>query len=71
MGKKRTQYSIDFKVKIALGEICGDKTVLQLAARYGVQPTQINTWIYYLIEHAAELVTQSKWCKERICYARR
>ena len=64
MSKKRTQYSIDFKVKMAFAAIRGDETVPQLAARHGVHPTQINTWKRYLIEHAAELFAKSNGAKQ-------
>ena len=66
MSKKRLQYSTDFKVKMALAAIRGDETVPQLAARHGVHPTQINTWKRYLIEHAAELFTQSNGAKKEL-----
>ena len=41
MSKKRVQYSSEFKAKIALAAIRGDETIPQLAARYGIHPTQI------------------------------
>ena len=44
MSKKRTQYFIEFKAKIALSAIRGDETVPQLAACYGIHPPQINSW---------------------------
>lgn len=42
MSKKRTQYFIEFKAKIALSAIRGDETFPQLAARYGIHPPQIS-----------------------------
>jgi len=59
MSKKRTQYSGEFKAKIALAAIRGDETIPQLAARYGIHPTQINSWKRQLIEQAAELFPRS------------
>ena len=44
MSKKRTQYSREFKAKVALAAIRGDETIPQLAARYGIHSTQINSW---------------------------
>ncbi|MCH9665139.1 MAG: transposase [Gammaproteobacteria bacterium] len=41
MSKKRTQYSQEFKAKIALAAIRGEETVPQLAARYHIHPTQL------------------------------
>ena len=59
MSKKRTQYSSEFKAKVALAGIRGDETIPQLAARYGIHPTQINSWKRQLIEQAAELFSRS------------
>ena len=59
MSKKRTQYSSEFKAKIALAGIRGDETIPQLAARYGIHPTQINSWKRQLIEQAAELFSKN------------
>lgn len=59
MSKKRTQYSSEFKAKVALAAIRGDETIPQLAARYGIHPTQINSWKRQLIEQAAELFSRS------------
>ena len=55
MSKKRVQYSGGFKAKVALSAIRGEETVPQLASRYGIHPTQINSWKRHLIEQAAEL----------------
>ncbi len=48
MSKKRMQYSTEFKAKIALAAIRGEETVPQLAARYHIHPTQINSWKRHL-----------------------
>lgn len=59
MSKKRTQYSSEFKARVALAAIRGDETIPQLAARYGIHPTQINSWKRQLIEQAAELFSRN------------
>jgi len=59
MSKKRKQYSSEFKAKVALAAIQGEETVPQLASRYGIHPTQINSWKRHLIEQAAELFAGS------------
>ncbi len=38
MSKKRTQYTSEFKAKVALAAIRGDKTIPQLATRLGYIP---------------------------------
>ncbi len=59
MSKKRTQYSSEFKAEVALAAIRGDETIPQLAARYGIHPTQINSWKRQLIEQASELFSRN------------
>lgn len=39
----------------ALAAIQGEESVPRLSSRYGIHPTQINSWKRYLIEQAAEL----------------
>lgn len=59
MSKKRIQYSGELKARIALAAIRGDETIPQLAARYGIHPTQINRWKRQLIEQSAELFSRN------------
>jgi len=40
----RKNYSADFKAKVALESVRGDKSLAELAARYEVHPTQIGQW---------------------------
>ena len=44
MAGRRKQYSNDFKVRVALEAIKGQKTLNELAAEYGVHPSQITQW---------------------------
>ncbi|PXW81482.1 transposase [Nitrosomonas sp. Nm84] len=65
MSKKRVHNSGEFKSKVALAAIRGDETIPQLAARYEIHPTQINSWKRQLIALAAELFSRnSDACKE-------
>ena len=44
MAGTRKRYSSDFKAKIALEAIRGNKTANEIAAEYGVHPSQIVQW---------------------------
>jgi transposase-like protein len=41
---ERKQYRADFKAKVALAALKGDKTIAELASQYGLHPTQITQW---------------------------
>ena len=53
MTGNRTKYSGDFKAKVALEAIKGEMTLAQLAAKYGVHQTLINSWKRQAIENMA------------------
>ena len=55
MSKKRKQYSSAFKAKVALAAIKGDQTTSELAARFQIHPTMVNTWKRELLEGASDL----------------
>ena len=59
MSKKRKQYSSEFKAKMELAGIRGEETVAQLAVRFGLHPTRINSWKRQLIEQAAKLFSKN------------
>jgi transposase len=50
MANKRKQYSAQFKAKVALEAVRGEKTVAQLASQYEVHPTVIQGWKRQLLE---------------------
>ena len=60
MSKKRRQYSPEFKSKIAIACIRGDKTAAELAAQYEIHPTQVNTWKRELLENVSTLFDKGK-----------
>ena len=40
----RKRFNNEFKAKVALEALKGEKTVSQLSSEYGVHPTQIGQW---------------------------
>jgi transposase len=44
MSNIRKRHTSNFKAKVALAAIKGEKTTAQLAARYEIHPTMINAW---------------------------
>jgi putative transposase len=51
--KKRTQYSNEFKAKVAIDAIRGEKTIQELAQTHEVHPNMINLWKKKLVEGAS------------------
>ena len=55
MSNKRKQYSPQFKAKVALEAVRGEKTIAELASQYEVHPTMINNWKRQLLDEASSL----------------
>lgn len=52
--RPRRNHSPDFKAKVALAAIQGDKTVAELAEHFDVHPNQITQWKTQLFERASD-----------------
>ena len=55
MGVKRTQHSAEFKARVAMASLSGEKTLAELSAEFGVHPTMISNWKRELVKRAGEL----------------
>ena len=55
MGTKRKQHSAEFKARVAMAALSGEKTLAELAAEFGVHPTMISGWKQELVMRAGEL----------------
>src|ERR1700735_2642004 len=51
----RRQHDPAFKAKVALTALCGDATVAELAAHFGVHPHQIYAWKKALMNAAPKV----------------
>ena len=55
MAGKRKHHTAAFKAQVALAALKGDKTVNELASRYGVHPTLIHAWKKQLLAGADQV----------------
>lgn len=61
----RKQFSNEFKAKVALEALKGEKTIAQLSSEYGVHASQINTWKQQAREKLPELFGRSSGLDEQ------
>jgi transposase len=52
--RTRRNHSAEFKAKVAVAAIRGDKTLSEIAEHFEVHPNQVTDWKRQLLEHAAE-----------------
>ena len=55
MAVKRKQHSAEFKFRVALESLKGEKTVAQIAQQYSVHPSRIHAWKRQLQEEGSSL----------------
>ena len=63
--KKRKSYTKDFKARVAIDAIKGQKTVNELATEYGIHCNQIGQWKKKLITESTEIFSQNKGCNAK------
>ena len=59
LGKRRT-YDDNFKARVALEAIKGEKTISELAGQYEVHPNQIIQWKKRLLENVTDVFSKKK-----------
>ncbi len=52
---KRRRFTADFKARVALEALRGDKTVQEIAAKHKVHPNQVSTWKRQAIDGLIEV----------------
>lgn len=60
MKRHRRQFSADWKAKIALEAIKGQRTVQEIASHYEIHPNVVTRWKRELLERAAEVFSSGK-----------
>ncbi len=55
----RKQVSNEFKAKVAMAALKGDKTMAELASEFEVHPTQVSAWRNELKDRAADVFAGS------------
>jgi transposase len=55
VGIKRKQHGAEFKARVAMAALSGEKTLTELSAEFGVHPTMIGNWKQELVTRAGEL----------------
>jgi transposase-like protein len=53
--KQRRKFGADFKARVVLEAIKGQRTVQEIASHYGVHPNQVTTWKRQAIEQLPEV----------------
>ena len=51
--RTRRNHTGNFKAKVALAALRGDKTLIEIAQQYEVHPNQVTEWKRQLLERAA------------------
>lgn len=62
---QRNHYSAEFKTKVAIAAIKGEKTLNEIASYYGVHPNQVMTWKKQGVEAIPDAFTGRRVREER------
>lgn len=65
MTTRRRQHSGEFKAKVVLEAIRGERTINEIAAGYGVHPIQITQWKRVALEALPKLFSGRRGSKEK------
>ncbi|MGD9655489.1 MAG: transposase, partial [Sulfuricurvum sp.] len=64
MSKQRRQFSAEFKTKVVLELLEGEKTLNQIASKYDILPKSLQEWKKQFLENAALAFEPAKAVKE-------
>jgi transposase-like protein len=60
MQRQRKQYGAEFKAKVALEAIKGQRTISEIASRYSVHPNQVAKWKKLALERLPQTFTDGR-----------
>ena len=60
MTAKRRRFTADFKKRVALEALRGDRTIQELAAKHEVHPNQVSAWKRQAVEGLGEVFASSR-----------
>ena len=67
MGVKRKQHSADFKARVAMAALSGEKSLAELSSEFGVHPTMISAWKQELMKRASALFARGCTARSASC----
>jgi len=62
----RKQHGKNFKAKIALEAVKGEKTLSQIGKEHSVHPLQVSKWKKELLDHAGDIFVDHRLKSEQI-----
>ena len=65
MKRQRKQHSAEFKAKLAVEAIKGQRTVQEIASTFGVHPNQVTQWKRQALEQLPEVFSSGRSQMER------
>jgi transposase-like protein len=60
VAKKRRQFTAEFKARVVRAALKEDKTLAELAAKFGVHPNQITEWKRKILEVLPDMFSRKK-----------
>ena len=60
MRRPRRTFSAEFRAKVAIATLKGDKTLAELAEQFELHPNQIIQFRQHALEHMAELLRKTR-----------
>ena len=65
MKARRKRYGAEFKAKVAIEAIKGQRTVNEIGGRYEVHPNMVSQWKKQALEQLSEVFSEVRVRKER------